>query len=86
MIVRKREIFRAEQWHPGKEVRSVQGTDPGKWCGCVMAGFEKFKEPHIHPSIGECILVKPGDWIVTDAKGHNCLVKHDVFDKIYERI
>ena len=86
MKVRKREVFDAEQWFPGKEVKGVQGTDPSKWCGCVIAGFEKFKEPHIHPSVTECILVKPGNWVITDTKGHRCLVNQDVFDQIYERV
>lgn len=86
MKVRKREIFDAEQWFPGKKIPGVQGTDPSKWCGCVIAGFEKFKEPHIHPSVTECILVKPGDWVVTDTKGKSCLVKPGIFDEIYEKI
>lgn len=86
MIVRKREIFKAEQWYPGKKVQGVQGTDQNQWCGCVITGFEKFKEPHIHPSITECELIKPGDWVVTNAKGKRCLVGPDIFNKIYERI
>lgn len=86
MKVRKREIFDAEQWFPGKEIPGVQGTDPSKWCGCVMTGFEKFKEPHIHPSVSECHLVKSGDWVVTDVKGKRCLIKPDIFDKIYEKV
>lgn len=86
MKVRKREIFNAEQWFPGKEVSGVQGTDPSKWCGCVIAGSEKFKEPHIHPSITECILVGPGDWVVTDKNDKRCLVQPALFDHIYEKI
>ena len=86
MEVRKRETFNAEQWFPGKEVKGVQGTDPSKWCGCVIWGFKKFKEPHIHPTITECQLVDPGDWVVTDNKGHRCLVGKDSFDKIYVKV
>ena len=86
MQVKKKEIFDAEQWFPGKEIQGIQGTDPKKWCGCVIAGFEKFREPHIHPTVSECELVKPGDWVVTDKKGKRCLVKPDVFDQIYEKV
>lgn len=86
MKVRKREVFDAEQWFPGKEVQGVQGTDPSKWCGCVIAGFEKFKEPHIHTEVLECQLVDPGDWVVTDKKGKRCLVGKDAFDQIYEQV
>lgn len=85
MKVRKRETFGAEQWHPGKEVPGVQGTDPSKWCGCVIAGGPP-DTPHIHPSVTECILVNPGDWVVTDRKGYRCIVKPDIFDKIYEKV
>ena len=42
--------------------------------------------PHIHPSLTECELVKPGDWVVIDSKGNRCLVKPGIFDKIYEKI
>lgn len=86
MKVRLKEIFDAEQWFPGKEISGVQGTDPSKWCGCVITGFEKFKEPHIHPSVTTCELVKSGDWVITDVKGKKCLVKPDVFGKTYEKI
>lgn len=88
MKVRKREIFEAEQWSPGKKVAGVTGADPKKWCGCVIVGGPP-DTPHIHPSITEfteCELVKPGDWIVTDTKGNRCLVKPGIFDKIYEKI
>lgn len=85
MIVKKRETFDAEQWFPGKKVPGVIGTDPNKWCGCVIAGGPP-DVPHIHPSVTECELVKPGDWVVTDTKGKKCLVKPDMFDKIYEKI
>ena len=57
MKIRKKEVFDAEQWFPGKEVQGVQGADPGKWCGCIIMGSEKFKEPHIHPTITECLPV-----------------------------
>jgi len=85
MKVRKREIFDAEQWFPGKKVPSVQGADPSKWCGCVIAGGIP-NIPHIHPSITECVLVKPGDWIVTDKNNNKCLVKPAIFDDIYEKV
>lgn len=85
MKVRKREIFEAEQWFPGKRVEGVTGDDPHKWCGCVIAGGPP-DTPHIHPSISECWLIKPADWIVTDPKGNRCLVKPDVFDDTYEKI
>lgn len=86
MKVRKREIFGAEQWFPGKKVPGVTGADPKKWCGCVIAGGPP-DIPHIHPTEGEeCELIKPGDWVVTDKKGERCLVKPDIFDKIYEKI
>ena len=85
MKVRKREIFDAEQWFPGKKVLGVQGADPKKWCGCVFAGGPP-DIPHIHPTIYECVLVKAKDWIITDSKGNKCLVKPDVFDQIYEKI
>ena len=86
MKVRKKDVFDAEQWFPGKKISGVQGTDPSKWCGCVMAGFKKFQEPHIHPTISECELVKPGDWVITDEKGKRCLVKPDAFNQIYEKV
>lgn len=85
MKVRKRETFEAEQWFPGKIVEGVMGDDPHKWCGCVIAGGPAHA-PHIHPSISECWLVKPSDWVVKDNKGNRCLVKADVFDDIYEKI
>lgn len=85
MKVRKREIFGAEQWFPGKEVPGVKGADQKKWCGCVIMGGPP-DIPHIHPTLTECELVKPGDWVVTDVKGNRCLVKSDIFDKIYEKI
>lgn len=88
MKVRKREIFDAEQWFPGKEIQGIKGADPKKWCGCVFAGGPGDK-PHIHPeakSVTECWLVKPGDWVITDIKGNRCLTKPDIFDTIYEKI
>ena len=39
MKVRKREIFDAEQWFPGKEVPGVKGAKPNTWCGCVIVGY-----------------------------------------------
>lgn len=86
MKVRKKEVFDAEQWFPGKKISGVQGTDTAKWCGCVIAEFERFKEPHIHPTPSECELVKPGDWVVKDSKGKVCLVRPDIFNQIYEKI
>lgn len=85
MIVRKRELFVAEQWFPGKKVPGVQGTDPNKWCGCVLAGGPT-DIPHVHTSIEDCELIKSGDWVVTDKKDNRCLVKQDIFDEIYEKI
>ena len=86
MKVRKREIFEAEQWFPGKKVPGVQGADPSKWCGCVIAGSAKFEEPHIHLSDTECMLVESGDWIVTDKNNKRCLVQPAIFDDIYEKV
>jgi hypothetical protein len=86
MKVRKREIFDAEQWFPGKKVLGVQGADPKEWCGCVMAGGPP-NIPHIHlTEDDECELVEQGDWVVTDAKGKRCLVKPGIFEEIYEKI
>lgn len=85
MKVRKREIFDAEQWFPGKKVSGVTGADPKKWCGCAFSGGPA-DIPHIHPSVTECWLVKPGDWVITNPKGERCLVKPDIFDKTYEKI
>lgn len=85
MKVRKREIFDALQWFPGKDIPGVQGADPGKWCGCVFTGGPT-NIPHIHPSIFSCVLVNPGDWVVTDQKGYRCLVKPDAFRDIYEKV
>lgn len=80
----KSEIVEAVQWFPGKEVPEVKGTKPNKWCGCVIVGGPP-DVPHIH--IAEKIeLVEPGDWIITNKKGKRCLVKPDVFEKIYEKI
>ncbi len=84
MKVRKRELFDAEQWFPGK--KGVTGDDPNKWCGCVIAGGPP-DIPHIHPShLPYCELINPGDWVVTDGKGKRCLVGSDIFDKIYEKM
>lgn len=85
MKVRKREIFEAQQWFPGKRIKGVTGDDPNKWCGCVIVGGPPHT-PHIHPSVTECELIKPGDWLVTDAKGKKCLVKPDIFDEIFEKV
>ena len=85
MKVRKREIFDAEQWFPGKEVPGVKGAKPNTWCGCVIAGGPP-DIPHVHITSYECELVRPGDWIVSDIKGKRCLVKPDVFDQIYEKV
>lgn len=85
MKVRKKEIFEAEQWSPGKMVPGVQGTDPAKWCGCVIVGGP-VDIPHIHLEVSECELVKSGDWIVTDEKGKRCLVKPDIFNRTYEKV
>ncbi len=85
MKVRKREIFEAEQWSPGKKVPGVTGDDPKKWCGCVFAGGPS-DIPHIHPSVTECEVIKSGDWVVTDTKGKRCLVKPDIFDNTYEKV
>ncbi len=82
MKVRKREMFDALQWFPGKKVPGVQGADPTKWCGCVFAGGPA-SIPHIHHP---CQLVEKGDWVVTDQKGNRCLVKPDVFNDIYEKV
>lgn len=48
--------------------------------------MSKFKEPHIHPSVTTCELVKPGDWVVIDVKGKKCLVKSDIFGNVYEKV
>ena len=85
MKVRKKEIFDAEQWYPGKSVPGVQGAEKGYWCGCVMAGGPP-NIPHIHPTISTCVLVDPGDWVVTDSKGNRCLVVPKEFDEIYEKV
>lgn len=84
MKVKKRETFDAEQWFPGKEVKGVTGDKPNKWCGCAFTGGPA-NIPHIHQSMTECLLLKPGDWIVIDTKGGKCLVKPDIFDMIYEK-
>ena len=84
MKVRKKEIFDAEQWFPGKKVLGVTGADPKKWCGCVIIGGPP-DIPHVHATTG-CELVKPGDWIVIDAKNNKCLVKPDIFNSIYEKV
>lgn len=85
MKVKKREIFEAEQWFPGKKVPGVQGADINIMCGCVITGGPA-NAPHIHPTVSECELVKSGDWIVTDEKGSMCLVKSNIFNQIYEKI
>ncbi len=86
MKVRKREteILDAEQWFPKKKVPGVMGTGTDKWCGCMIIGGPPM--PHIHHSITECELVRPGDWIVTDSKGKKCLVRPNVFDQMYDKV
>jgi len=86
MKVRKKEIFEAEQWFPGKQISGIRGTDPNRWCGCIISGSKQFDKPHFHPSPATCELVNPGDWIVKDVRGNKCLIKPDVFINTYERV
>jgi hypothetical protein len=86
MKVRKKEIFNAEQWFPGKDVKGVTGDDPTKWCGCVITGFKRFQEPHFHELSGTCVMVDPGDWVITDSKNRRCLVPPKEFEEIYEKV
>ncbi len=85
MKVRKREIFDAEQWFPGKKVPGVQGAEEGKWCGCVIAGGIPDK-PHVHETMDCGTLIDPGDWIVIDKTGKKCVVSSKTFDRIYEKV
>lgn len=84
---RKKEIFHAEQWFPGKDVHEVKGDTPDtSWCGCVIVGSKYANVPHVHVSCNEYVLVDPGDWIVTDKNGKVSVCRQEDFDRLYEKI
>ena len=71
---RKPIIVEAEQWFPDTPVEGVVVPDPKS-----TTQFEPFVETY-----GVALVVRSGDWIVTDLKGEKYPVRNDVFQATYE--
>ncbi len=81
MKVRGKAFFEAEQWF--QEIENIEGTNPNRLCGCLIAGGEHYNKPHVHIG-GYYVLVEEGDWIVTDSYGKKMVISSKKFDEMFE--
>lgn len=85
MKFRKRSpIMETYQWQPGTVIEGTFGED----CGVYHGGYAGC---HIHSYIhGGFLLVRPGDWVITDLHGRNpgglFVLPASMFEELYEPV